>query len=61
MPVYLDLFNLIVNKKAVTGKYSGGINQFRIDFVIPNAAINQEDDELFLFGLQFLGSKLAGV
>jgi hypothetical protein len=35
MPVYLDIFNLIVNKKAVAEKYSGGINQFRIDYNIP--------------------------
>jgi hypothetical protein len=50
MPVYLDIFNLIVNKKAVTEKYSGGINQFRIDYNIPISEINQEDDELFSLG-----------
>ena len=50
MPVYLDIFNLIVNKKAVSGKYSGGINQFRIDYNIPLSEINQEDDELFSLG-----------
>lgn len=50
MPIYLDIFNLIVNKKAVIEKYSGGINQFRIDHNIPLSVINQEDDELFLLG-----------
>ncbi len=50
MPVYLDVFNLIVDKKALTGKYSGGINQFRIDYDIPLSKINQEDDELFSLG-----------
>ena len=50
MPVYLDIFNLIVDKQAVTGKYSGGINQFRIDHDIPLSKINQEDDELFSLG-----------
>jgi len=50
MPVYLDIFNLIVDKKAVTGKYSGGIHQFRIDYDIPLSKINQEDDELFSLG-----------
>lgn len=50
MPVYLDIFNLIIDKKAVVQKYSGGIEQFRIDYGIPQSEINQEDDELFLLG-----------
>ena len=50
MPVYLDIFNLIVDKNAVIEKYAGGINQFRIDHDIPLSKINQEDDELFSLG-----------
>jgi hypothetical protein len=49
MPIYLDIYNLIVAKKAVTESYSGGIPQFRIDYNIPLSEINQEDDELFSF------------
>ena len=50
MPIYLDIYNLIVAKKAVTESYSGGIPQFRIDYNIPLSEINQEDDELFSLG-----------
>ncbi len=50
MPVYLDIFNLIIDKKAIIEKYSGGIEQFRIDYEIPLSEINQEDDELFSLG-----------
>ncbi len=50
MPIFLDIFNLIVDKKAVNEKYAGGIIQFRIDYNIPLSEINKEDDELFLLG-----------
>jgi hypothetical protein len=50
MPVYLHIFNLIIDKKAVKQKYLGGIEQFRIDYEIPKSEINQEDDELFSLG-----------
>ena len=50
MPIYLDIFNLIVDRKAVAEKYTGGVNQFRIDYDIPLSEINQEDDELFSLG-----------
>jgi hypothetical protein len=50
MPVYLHIFNLIIDKKAVIQKYAGGIEQFRIDYEIPLSEINQEDDELFSIG-----------
>jgi hypothetical protein len=50
MPIYLDIYNLIVAKKAVTESYSGGIPQFRMDYNIPLSEINQEDDELFSLG-----------
>jgi len=50
MPVYLHIFNLIIDKKAIIKKYSGGIEQFRIDYEIPLSEINQEDDELFSLG-----------
>jgi hypothetical protein len=47
MPVYLHIFNLIIDKKAVIQKYSGRFEQFRIDYEILSSEINQEDDELF--------------
>jgi len=50
MPVYLHIFNLIIDKKAVNEKYTGGVEQFRIDYEIPLSEINQEDDELFSLG-----------
>lgn len=50
MPVYLDIFNLVIDKKAVIQKYSGGMEQFRIDYDIPISEINDEDDELFSLG-----------
>ena len=50
MAVYLDVFNLIINKILVIEKYSGGIEQFRIDYDIPLSKINKEDDELFCLG-----------
>jgi hypothetical protein len=50
MPVYLHLFNLVIDKKAVIRKYTGGIAQFRIDYDILLSEINQEDDELFSLG-----------
>lgn len=50
MPVYLHLFNLVIDKKAVTEKYAGGMDQFRTDYDIPSSEINQEDDELFSLG-----------
>lgn len=50
MPVYLHIFNLIIDKKSVIEKYHGGIEQFRLDYNIPSSEINQEDDELFSLG-----------
>lgn len=50
MPVYLHIFNLVIDKKSVIEKYSGGVEQFRIDYDIPFSEINQEDDELFSLG-----------
>lgn len=48
MPVYLHLANLVFSKEAISTKYKGGKNQFRIDFQIGISKVNQEDDELFL-------------
>lgn len=48
MAIYLDIFNLIINKKAITEKYIGGLERFREDFDIPASEINHED------GLRFL-------
>ena len=50
MATYVDIYNLIIRKQAVIEKYSGGIEQFRIDYNIPSSEINQEDDELFSLG-----------
>jgi hypothetical protein len=50
MPIILDIYNLIVHKKAVIEKYEGGFEQFRIDHKIPNSKVNTEDDELFSLG-----------
>ena len=50
MPVYLNVFNLIINKTAIYEKYAGGVEQFRIDYKIPLSKINHEDDELFSLG-----------
>jgi hypothetical protein len=50
MPIYLNVFNLIINKTAIYEKYAGGVEQFRIDYGIPLSKINHEDDELFSLG-----------
>jgi len=50
MPIYLHIFNLIIEKKAVREKYEGGLNQFRLDYNLPASEIHQEDDELFALG-----------
>ncbi|MCO4819437.1 MAG: hypothetical protein KC517_07415 [Bacteroidetes bacterium] len=47
MPIYIDLANMIVDKKIVDKKYDGGCVQFRIDWDIDTGEYNQEDDELF--------------
>lgn len=50
MPIYLHIYNLVIDKKAVAEKYAGGMEQFRMDYDIPSSEINQEDDELFSLG-----------
>lgn len=50
MPIYIDLFSLVLDKKIIAQKYHGGIHQFRIDYHIPESEINDEDDELFALG-----------
>ena len=50
MATYVHNYNLIIRKQAVIEKYTGGIEQFRIDYNIPSSEINQEDDELFSLG-----------
>jgi len=47
MPIYLHLANLIILKTAVEKKYTGGLDQFRIDYGIGEDNYNQEDNELF--------------
>ena len=46
MPLYLDLANLVFDKKHLDRKYAGGCDQFRIDWNMINSEVNQEDDEL---------------
>jgi hypothetical protein len=50
MAVYLNIFNLIIDKKAICDKYSGGLNKFRKDYDIPASLINQEDGQVFSLG-----------
>ncbi len=47
MPVYLLLANLIIEKETVVRKYTGGLEQFRLDYKIGGNNFHQEDDELF--------------
>lgn len=47
MPIYLHIWNLILLKEAVAQRYTGGIEQFRLDFEIGLSEITQEDHELF--------------
>ena len=46
MPVYLDLANLVFEKRLLDQKYIGGSDQFRLDWNTINSEANQEDDEL---------------
>lgn len=50
MAVYLDIYNLVVSKKAIAEKYTGGIEKFRLDYGFPASEVNQEDAYLFSFG-----------
>lgn len=50
MPIYIDIFSLVLDKKMIAQKYLGGIDQFRIGYHIPKSEINEEDDELFALG-----------
>ncbi len=46
MPIYLDLANLVFDKKLLDRNYHGGCDQFRMDWNIRNNEVDQEDDEL---------------
>ena len=46
MPVYLDLANLVFEKRLLDQKYIGGCDQFRLDWNTINSEANEEDDEL---------------
>ena len=50
MPIYLNIYNLIIKKDSIIEKYIGGLEQFRKDYQINTSEINQEDDELFSLG-----------
>lgn len=56
MPVYLDIYNLIIPKTVVCEKYPGGTDGFLDDFNFESFEINQEDDEVFCFGQTDLDS-----
>ena len=46
MPVYLDLANLVFEKRLLDQKYLGGCDQFQLDWNTINSEANEEDDEL---------------
>lgn len=50
MPIYLNIFSLIIPKNVIAEKYKGGISQFFRDFRFSEFEFNQEDDEVFSFG-----------
>ncbi|MBK7095067.1 MAG: hypothetical protein IPH57_08480 [Saprospiraceae bacterium] len=50
MAIYLDIYNLIINKKAITEKYIDGLERFREDYIIQSSEINHEDGQLFSLG-----------
>ena len=46
MPVYLDLANLVFEKRLLYQKYHGVCDQFLLDWNMVNSEADQEDDEL---------------
>jgi hypothetical protein len=48
MPLFVEIYNLIVTKSSVISKYDGGMTQFREDFGFGKYESNFEDNELFL-------------
>jgi hypothetical protein len=49
MPLYLNLVNLIVQKKSIVNKYQGGLSAFLKDSNWGNIEFDSQDDELLLF------------
>lgn len=49
MPLYLNLANLIVQKKSIVNKYQGGLSAFLKDSNWRNIEFDSQDDELILF------------
>ena len=49
MPIYIHLANLIIDKKAVSSKYNGGLAQFRLDYKIGQGSYNQENKKAIIF------------
>lgn len=49
MPLYLNLANLIVQKKSIVNKYQGGLSAFLKDSNWGNIEFDSQDDELILF------------
>jgi hypothetical protein len=47
MPISIFLANLVIPKKVIEEKYTGGIMQFRIDQKSDNLDYLQEDEDLF--------------
>lgn len=50
MPVYMHIFNLIINKKAILEKYSGGMETFKKNFQCAESEFFQEDNHLISLG-----------
>ncbi|MBK7964045.1 MAG: hypothetical protein IPK10_01130 [Bacteroidetes bacterium] len=55
MPIYVDLANLIIEKKTILEKYQGGMEQFRQDYNFGEGSVNQEDDLLFSLAAMNVG------
>ncbi len=45
MPIYCELFQLVIPKKVLEEKYSGGIDQFKLDHKW-GKSVDHEDNEL---------------
>jgi len=47
MPLFIHLSILVVDKKAIKKKYTGGVSAFKNNYYWGEDTNNQEDDELF--------------
>lgn len=58
MPVYLHNVNIIINKKAIDQKYSGGLTRFKQDFAFAASDAMQEDGQLMSIGQMHLDQEV---